>query len=329
MLSLTYLYPSLTLFQAGGRGATPWLILLILLILVIALFWWGLSRNRPSAPPGPGPRVYDDQLQHGRLDHLPEEDLDEDLDFQPADLNVGRVPDPYTTTAGATAGATTAAMDDFAAEAAADFDAAADLELPRVYDLPAAEPEQPISFEAVDLDATGAAPVGDQVELDLPATPIEPVDIDMTGNIPPVLEDPGEMIPDQPAADFSRTGTFDAVIPDTAMPDVDLPGMDMPGIDMPGMDMPGLAMPAAMTPNDLKIIEGIGPRIATVLADAGITTFDQLAGADLTHIRRILADARLPLANPESWAEQARLAAAGRWDDLRLLQDQLKGGRSV
>ncbi len=82
--------------------------------------------------------------------------------------------------------------------------------------------------------------------------------------------------------------------------------------------------------DDLKRIEGIGPRIAAVLQEAGITTFAQLADADQARLERILeeADPRLlRLANPAHWPEQAALAAAGEWEALQALQSELKGGR--
>ncbi len=82
--------------------------------------------------------------------------------------------------------------------------------------------------------------------------------------------------------------------------------------------------------DDLKRIEGIGPRIAAVLQEAGITTFAQLADADQARLERILeeADPRLlRLASPAHWPEQAALAAAGEWEALQALQSELKGGR--
>lgn len=82
--------------------------------------------------------------------------------------------------------------------------------------------------------------------------------------------------------------------------------------------------------DDLKRIEGIGPKIASVLQAAGITTFAQLADADVAHLEQVLEeeDPRLRrLAKPASWPEQAALAAAGEWDALAALQGELKGGR--
>jgi len=80
-------------------------------------------------------------------------------------------------------------------------------------------------------------------------------------------------------------------------------------------------------PDDLKRIEGIGPKISGVLAAAGIKTFGQLADADVGRLQQVLTDAGMTLADPASWPRQARLAAAGDWTALQKLQDELKGGR--
>ncbi len=82
--------------------------------------------------------------------------------------------------------------------------------------------------------------------------------------------------------------------------------------------------------DDLKLIEGIGPRIAGVLHEAGIETFAQLAATDADRLQAILreADPRLlRLADPGTWPEQARLAAVGEWDALTDMQRGLRAGR--
>ena len=87
---------------------------------------------------------------------------------------------------------------------------------------------------------------------------------------------------------------------------------------------------AAVVPDDLKRIEGIGPKLSSVLQGAGILTFAQLAAAGPERLAQILeaADPRLlRLADPTTWPEQAALAAAGKWEALEALQGTLKGGR--
>ena len=88
---------------------------------------------------------------------------------------------------------------------------------------------------------------------------------------------------------------------------------------------------APSQPDDLKRIEGIGPKISGVLREAGIATFAQLADASAADIRNILETADphiLRLADPTSWPEQASLAAAGEWEALQALQQELKAGRA-
>ncbi|MGD1994822.1 MAG: helix-hairpin-helix domain-containing protein [Anaerolineae bacterium] len=83
----------------------------------------------------------------------------------------------------------------------------------------------------------------------------------------------------------------------------------------------------AESPDDLKRIEGIGPKIASVLNAAGIMTFAQLAATGVDELERIVREGGVRLAFPESWSEQAALAAEGRWEELGVLQESLKGGR--
>jgi predicted flap endonuclease-1-like 5' DNA nuclease len=80
--------------------------------------------------------------------------------------------------------------------------------------------------------------------------------------------------------------------------------------------------------DDLKIIEGIGPAIAQLMNEHGISSLAQLAETPVERLKEILDAAGLSrLADPATWPEQAALGAAGRWDELRQLQATLKGGR--
>jgi predicted flap endonuclease-1-like 5' DNA nuclease len=90
------------------------------------------------------------------------------------------------------------------------------------------------------------------------------------------------------------------------------------------------AEPAPLEPDDLTRIEGIGPRISGLLQGAGIASFAQLAEAEVSQLNEILEGAGLGgLADPTTWPRQAGLAAAGDWDALAALQDELKGGRQA
>ncbi|MGC9353586.1 MAG: 50S ribosomal protein L27 [Mariniphaga sp.] len=80
--------------------------------------------------------------------------------------------------------------------------------------------------------------------------------------------------------------------------------------------------------DDLKKIEGIGPKIAEIFNEAGINTYAKLAAASENKLKEILTDAgsRYASKNPSTWPQQAKLAADGKWDELKKLQDNLKGG---
>jgi predicted flap endonuclease-1-like 5' DNA nuclease len=84
-------------------------------------------------------------------------------------------------------------------------------------------------------------------------------------------------------------------------------------------------------PDDLEIVEGIGPKIAELLNNAGVKTFAQLAAMSPAQIQPIL-DAAGPnyrIANPETWPDQADLAARNRWSALKAMQDGLTAGRKA
>jgi predicted flap endonuclease-1-like 5' DNA nuclease len=86
---------------------------------------------------------------------------------------------------------------------------------------------------------------------------------------------------------------------------------------------------AVITPDDLKVVEGIGPKIEGLLNDAGIMTFKQLSEASTEHLNEILAAAgrRYQIHDPSTWARQALMAFDGQWDELKVWQDNLKGGK--
>ncbi|MCB0637327.1 MAG: 50S ribosomal protein L27 [Lewinella sp.] len=81
--------------------------------------------------------------------------------------------------------------------------------------------------------------------------------------------------------------------------------------------------------DDLKVVEGIGPKIEGLLNEAGINTWEELATAPTDKVQAILDEAgpRYRMHDPATWAKQARLAADAQWDELETYQDHLKGGR--
>lgn len=94
---------------------------------------------------------------------------------------------------------------------------------------------------------------------------------------------------------------------------------------------PDALVPPPPSAEDLKVIEGIGPKIEQLLKEAGINTWHDLAETDLERLQAILATAgeRYRIHDPGTWSQQALLAANGKWEDLREMQEDLKGGRKV
>ncbi|GGW29946.1 30S ribosomal protein S2 [Arenibacter certesii] len=80
--------------------------------------------------------------------------------------------------------------------------------------------------------------------------------------------------------------------------------------------------------DDLTKVEGIGPKIAEIFQEAGINTFADLAAKSEEDLTAILTEAGPAFAskNPGSWSKQAKMAADGKWDELKEWQDSVKGG---
>lgn len=179
--------------------------------------------------------------------------------------------------------------------------------------------------------------------------PVSPVRMPM----PPVAEvDTGAAAElSAPAMDVDLLETMDLPA-EPMMPEVEvMAAADMVEVEMPSMaetdmgeamllsepdqaaqmavDLPSQSVLAAPVRDDLTLLEGIGPKIASVLNAAGIVTFRQLATADVARLREILLAAGLRLADPTTWGEQAQLIADGDEQGFADLTNQLKGGRRV
>ncbi len=81
--------------------------------------------------------------------------------------------------------------------------------------------------------------------------------------------------------------------------------------------------------DDLKIVEGIGPKIEELYHAAGIKTWKALSETPVQNSQAILdaAGERYAIHNPGTWAKQAELAYQGKWQELKDLQDSLDGGK--
>ena len=81
--------------------------------------------------------------------------------------------------------------------------------------------------------------------------------------------------------------------------------------------------------DDLKVVEGIGPKIEELLHADGIRTWRQLAAADPAHLKQVLdaAGTRFQIHDPSTWPRQAELLADAQWVEFKAYTDHLQGGR--
>ena len=82
--------------------------------------------------------------------------------------------------------------------------------------------------------------------------------------------------------------------------------------------------------DDFSHLDGVGPKISATLRSAGVKTFAKLAAKEVEDLREILVaenPSLLRLSDPSTWPEQAGMAAEGRWEDLKALQEGLKERR--
>jgi predicted flap endonuclease-1-like 5' DNA nuclease len=81
--------------------------------------------------------------------------------------------------------------------------------------------------------------------------------------------------------------------------------------------------------DDLKIVEGIGPKIEELYHAAGIKTWKDLSETSQEKSQSILDNGgeRFSIHNPGTWAKQSLLAYQGKWKELKDWQDSLDGGK--
>jgi predicted flap endonuclease-1-like 5' DNA nuclease len=82
--------------------------------------------------------------------------------------------------------------------------------------------------------------------------------------------------------------------------------------------------------DDLKVVEGIGPKIEELFHNAGVTTWAQLASTPKDRMQEILdaAGERYRIHDPSTWGEQAALLRDGHWTSFKALCDVLTAGRA-
>ncbi len=202
-----------------------------------------------------------------------------------------------------------------------------------------------IATPAESEEATDGTP---QPEIPVPtADDLQPIDLALT----PEQEDPGlqpadvrrteESIATPPIenkdAPASAGVRFIPPVPRGTMIPIDAL-QDPPPLFSEGEEQEPIEEPEASLPpivvfegarDDLKVIEGIGPKIEQILFSKGITTYGQLAATSVQQLKDILAEAgpRYAMHDPGTWSAQALLAANGEWENLRAYQEFLHGGK--
>jgi predicted flap endonuclease-1-like 5' DNA nuclease len=88
--------------------------------------------------------------------------------------------------------------------------------------------------------------------------------------------------------------------------------------------------PKSSQPDDLKVIEGIGPKIEELLNREGISSYSTLSETSPIRLSSILRNAgpRFQIQDPSTWPQQALLAKKGNWAELETLKTQLIGGKT-
>ena len=81
--------------------------------------------------------------------------------------------------------------------------------------------------------------------------------------------------------------------------------------------------------DDLTKIEGVGKKISELLKKEGIDTFKALSKCSIKTLKATLdsAGASYKMHNPTTWPKQAKMAADGKWEELKALQNELKAGK--
>ncbi len=167
-----------------------------------------------------------------------------------------------------------------------------------------------------------------------PVSPPPPTEILEPEHFEPVIPEAPPAVA-QAAAEVPEMGHIETAVPEAppvfAQAAAEVPQLEPvePAIpeDFSAVKQAAAAVPEAGKADDLTLIEGIGPKIAGLLNLHGITSFAQLASADLPALEKMLQENGLQFIKPASWIEQGRLAAEGKMDELKALQDRLIGGR--
>jgi len=228
--------------------------------------------------------------------------------------------------------------------------------LPVMPPMPAPPKTEQITEIAVDNGAVAL----DLSIFDIPAFhPAPPFVEDQASDATPIPQPPG-LIPEDDEPDMEHfEAEMQPVSADRSLHDVSAKGLGLPPLDIPDyiptndltdtlhaakgvVDMlehfesPVLPEPEPLIlplrdvqAEDLKIVEGIGPKIEALLMKNGIRNYQELAAAPVDRLREILSQAgpQYALHDPGTWSAQALLAANGEWENLKAYQEFLDAGK--
>jgi predicted flap endonuclease-1-like 5' DNA nuclease len=181
--------------------------------------------------------------------------------------------------------------------------------------------------ELVVSDAPAALPAPAAFVAKVDAVP-EPAAFVAKVDTPPVVSEEAEAVEEIIAEEAASAVPEPAVAVSTvSMQEADV--TETPAVNIATFAAPE-APPTPAVPDDLKLVEGIGPKMEKALHNAGILTFVQLASASEQQIRAAIEAAGMRFApSIPTWAKQARYLADGDRDGLRAYQDSLTSGREA
>ena len=141
-----------------------------------------------------------------------------------------------------------------------------------------------------------------------------------------------KQITEEPSADVGMRELSELETSTSALEETLVSGLasDIVGNTGAGYDVKGAKAVFGKTviEDDLRIVEGIGPKTAALLNVSSIHTWRQLGSTSVPQLQNILRRAgdRFQFLNPSTWPKQARMASEGEWVKLREYQDYLVGG---
>ncbi|MDX2141605.1 MAG: helix-hairpin-helix domain-containing protein [Chloroflexota bacterium] len=173
--------------------------------------------------------------------------------------------------------------------------------------------------EMIAEEAASAAPAVAVASVPVPETAAEeatPVAPELTAAVASVI------VPEAAAA--PETESISA--PSASEPASSVSMQEADVTEVPAVNISTFAAP--VVPDDLKLVEGIGPKMEKALHNAGILTFAHLADATVEQIRAAILAAGMRFApSVPTWAKQAHFLADGDTDGLTAYQNQLTAGR--